>query len=279
MAPNSYPLITVNGHLTDVLPVNDRGLAYGDGVFETILIVRGEMPLWPLHHDRLLKGLLKLNISLESQRIRQVIDKVLEIASSAPEDLLVLKLTVTRGQSSRGYQVDPSASSTVITQLAPVALDTDKYNGIHVHLCQQTLGATTWGGLKTLNQLAYVLATQERLHTDFDEGLLFSDKGELIEATSRNVFIVKGDKIITPIIVDRGVAGVMRQTIMDKLAVQIGVQVLEQSVSKSDLFSADEIFLVNSITGIWPVIQCEEKRWSVGPVTRSLQAMCHSFYQ
>ncbi|MFT6389760.1 MAG: 4-amino-4-deoxychorismate lyase [Cellvibrionaceae bacterium] len=278
MSFNSYPIISVNGRDVDSVSVNDRGLVYGDGVFETVLIVRGEIPLWPLHHERLLKGLVLLKVSMAPQRLRQAIDKVLETAKTMVDDILVMKLIVTRGESTRGYQIDPSVTSTLITQLSALVIDAEKHNGVSVHFCQQALMPNTWGGLKTLNQLPYVLAAQERLNTEFDEGLLFSLDGELIEATSRNVFLVKGDEMLSPIIDKCGVAGVMRQTIMDKVAAHIGMPVVEQQLFKEDLLSADEIFLTNSITGIWPVIQCEEKKWSVGPVTRSLQAMCHGIF-
>lgn len=278
MSSISYPIISVNGHATESLSVRDRGLAYGDGVFETALIVRGEIPLWPLHHERLLKGLVFLQISIESQRLRQAIDAALETARALNDRIFVLKLIVTRGESTRGYQVDPSASSTLITQLSPLEIDVEKHNGVSIHFCRHAIMPSVWGGLKTLNQLTYVLAAQERLGTDFDEGLLFSPEGELIEATARNIFLVKGDKIVSPIIDKCGVAGVMRQTILDKVAAQIGVSVVEQRLFKEDLLSADEVFLTNSITGIWPVIYCAEKEWVVGPVTRSLQAMCHGVF-
>jgi len=274
----NYPITTVNGLNVNHVPVSDRGLAYGDGLFETMLIVREDIPLWPLHHERLLKGLVRLQIAVESQRIRHVIDTALEAAKDVPADLLILKLIVTRGESSRGYQVDSSVHSTLITQLSPLVLDVNKHEGVHVHCCEHVLMPIAWAGLKTLNQLPYVLAAQERSHTHFDEGLLFTAEGELIEATARNIFIVKDDKIVTPIIDQCGVAGVMRQNIANKIAVQIGVEVIEQRLYKEDLFSADEVFLANSISGIWPVIECEKQRWLIGPITRSLQAMCHGVF-
>ena len=278
MSFSSYPIITVNGSAEGSVSINDRGLAYGDGVFETVLIVRGEIPLWPLHHNRLLKGLALLQISIAPQRLRQAIDSILGIAKTLEDDILVLKLIVTRGESARGYQIDPSATSTLITQLSPLAIDFEKHNGVSVHFCQHALLPSAWGGLKTLNQLPYVLAAQERLNSKYDEGVLFSVAGELIEATARNIFLVKDDKILSPIIDNCGVAGIMRQTIIDKVAAQIGMPVLEQRLFKEDFLSADEIFLTNSITGIWPVIHCEKNTWSVGPVTRSLQAMCHGVF-
>lgn len=278
MSPTIRTITTINGMQSQVVSVNDRGLAYGDGLFETMLVAQGDIPLWSLHHERLLKGLVCLQITVESQRIRQAIDTALKESKAFSDQLFVLKLIITRGDSTRGYQIDTQAQSTLITQLSPLSVDTAKHDGVSIHYCEQALMPTTWAGLKTLNQLPYVLAAQERLNTDFDEGLLFTPEGELIEATARNVFVVKNDKILTPIIDRCGVAGVMRRNLMDKIATQIGVEVLEQRLSNADIASADELFLANSISGIWPVVECEQHKWPVGPVTRSLQAMCHGLF-
>lgn len=278
MPPTIHTITTVNGTESQHISLKDRGLAYGDGLFETMLVAQGDIPLWPLHHERLLKGLVHLHIAVESQRLRQSIDTALEQSKAFPDELFVLKLIITRGESTRGYQVDAQAQSTLITQLSPLFIDTAKHDGVSIHYCEQALMPTTWAGLKTLNQLPYVLAAQERLNTDFDEGLLFTPEGELIEATARNVFVVKNDKILTPILDQCGVAGVMRRNLTDKIATQIGVEVVEQRLTKKDITDADELFLANSVSGIWPVIQCEQHKWPIGPVTRSLQAMCHGLF-
>ncbi len=278
MSESQRPITYVNGQQAATVSIADRGLAYGDGIFETILVVDGEIPLWPYHHARLLKGLLYLNITIESQRLRQDIDNVLEEAKKLSQQLLVLKLIVTRGQSTRGYQVNPDTSATLIVQLLPISIDTDKHNGVSVHICQQKLFPVSWAGLKTLNQLPYVLASQERLNTEFDEGLLFSIDGYVVEATARNIFIVHDEKLYTPPLDQCGVEGVQRTYIIDKLVAQLGLEVIEKTLGLEDIVAADEVFLANSISGIWPVIQCENHRWSVGPVTRSLQAMCHGIF-
>ncbi len=278
MPEKSFPITAVNGEPVKTLDVTDRGLAYGDGVFETLLVMRGDIPLWAEHHERLLKGLVALKINLESQRLRKLMDQVLSIASQQQQDLLVLKIIVTRGCSGRGYQVDATLPSTVITQLSPLLVDRDKHNGVKVHICEHALHPVAWVGLKTLNQLPYVMAAQERSDSIYDEGLLFSTEGQLIEATARNIFIVKNEKIMTPLIETCGVAGIMRRQLIEKVAPQLGLCCEEDYVSKDMLFAADEVFLTNSVTGIWPVIECEQNKWDVGAVTRSLQAMCHGAF-
>lgn len=295
MSTYSLPLTCINGHIQDFgdngkpqdgLPAlvspQDRGLAYGDGLFETMLLVDGLVPLLSYHHKRLLKGLLHLNICLNSERLVEDVNKLFDIAKSLDEKQLILKLIVTRGVGGRGYQPDIDANATLILQLSASSVDLTKHNGVSVHICNETLSPVSWAGLKTLNQLPYVLAAQERLKTNFDEGLLLASNGELIEATARNVFIVKGDKILTPQLDESGVAGAQRQYIIESLAGQLGLDIVETKISLEDCFIADEFFLTNSITGIWPVTHCHSKghdyTWGVGAVTRSLQSMCHNVF-
>ncbi|MGH1487407.1 MAG: aminodeoxychorismate lyase [Cellvibrionaceae bacterium] len=277
MSSDTYPITFINGKQQSMISVADRGLAYGDGLFETLMVVNGEMPLWSYHHARLLKGLVALQINLESQRLRNDIDQLLALVSSATSELHLLKIMVTRGEGGRGYQ--PSdAEANLILSLYPLELDVGKSDGVSVHICQQRLpSGVSWAGLKTLNQLPYVLAAGERENTDYGEGILLSAQDNIVEATARNVFIVNNEKVYTPLLDQNGVAGVMREVIIDKIAPQLGIECVETAITVDDFLEAEEIFLTNSITGVWPVIKIEQKSVKVGPVTRSIQAMCHSF--
>lgn len=277
------PITLINGEAIDHISVMDRGLLFGDGVFETMLLINGELPFWALHHERLLKGLVYLGITVESLALRQSIDELIAYAKSNQalrhaEHPLILKVIVTRGQGSRGYTYSPEQQSNLIVQLFPFTANKNLVNGVKVHLCKHRLQAVDWVGLKTLNQLPYVLAAGERQNTDDDEGLLLDSDGALIEATARNIFIVKNETLITPTLEHCGVAGIMRRYIIDELATQIGVKVLSTKLYQDDLMNADEVFLCNSITGIWPVIEYENYQWAVGPITRSLQSMCASTF-
>ncbi len=282
MSTYSLPLIYINGQEHNGLSTLDRGLAYGDGLFETMLVVDGLVPLLSYHHKRLLRGLSYLGIELDSDRLVSDVNALLDIAKSTREKHLILKLTVTRGVGGRGYQVDSTATATLILQLFSANIDLSKHNGVSVHICKESLFPVSWAGLKTLNQLPYVLAAKERQGSAFDEGLLLNSQGDLIEATARNVFIVKDEQLLTPSLNESGVAGAQRQFIIESVAGQLGLHIAEQKIKFEECWNADEIFLTNSITGIWPVTHCEYKQqdytWDVGPITRSLQAMCHSAF-
>jgi 4-amino-4-deoxychorismate lyase len=274
-----FPITFVNGQISSSVSVADRGLAYGDGLFETILIDNGQLHLWSYHHARLLKGLNFLQITVESQRLRYDIDSVLEFIPDLKNAFYVLKIIVTRGHSGRGYQPDETRSNIIIS-VSQFSQQQNKRDGVKVHLCEQKLPLDLpWAGLKTLNQLSYVLASQERKNTDFDEGILLSTENHIIEATARNIFIVKGEQLFTPLLDRVGVDGVFKNYLIDKLLPQVGLSCDAKELDLGDLLSADEVFLTNSITGIWPITELAQgneniSQWPVGTVTRSLQSMC-----
>ncbi|MEO0443039.1 MAG: aminodeoxychorismate lyase [Pseudomonadota bacterium] len=276
MTTTTFPITFVDDKPVSQVPAQDRGLAYGDGVFETILVSNADMPFWSYHHGRLLKGLHGLKINLESQRLRAAIDKALAVIKDLPEQYYILKCIVTRGTGGRAYQFS-RGTPTLVCHIFPYEMDTLKHNGVSVHLCQETLAeGISWAGLKTLNQLPYVLAAQERLNTPFDEGLLMSLNGYIIEATARNIFYSKDEVLFTPQLNLCGVAGVMRHYIIEKVAPQLKIDVREQRFTVDDLLAGDEVFLCNSVSGIWPVVQLDQHHWPIGPITRSIQAMCHA---
>ncbi|MFT6102566.1 MAG: 4-amino-4-deoxychorismate lyase [Granulosicoccus sp.] len=286
---NSSTIILVNNLRQDSIPVTDRGLAFGDGVFETMLVSNTDVSLWEYHYQRLLEGLKRLHISIDPPTLYQHISTSLEAIreyrqSDQSEQSLyqcvnegVWKLIVTRGQSQRGYMPDNTAQATLITVYTPLTTQVFDVNrcysqqGVAVHYCRERLAASrTLAGIKSLNQLPYVLASRERQALDVQEGLMLSNDGLLIEATARNVFMVKNNELLTPQLHQCGVAGIMRRAVIER-ARSMGMSVQEMDVSITVFEQSDEVFLTNSISGIWPVIQCETLRWNVGPVTQTLQ--------
>ncbi|MFT7388335.1 MAG: 4-amino-4-deoxychorismate lyase [Candidatus Endobugula sp.] len=283
---NSSTIILVNSQRQDSIPVTDRGLAFGDGVFETMLVSNTDVDLWEYHYQRLIVGLERLHIVVDPPSLYQHMLTSLEAiserqqnAQSTSEETYkgVWKLMVTRGQSQSGYMPDNNARPTLITVYKPLSADFFDKNGrfsqqgVAVHYCRERLPTSqTLAGIKSLNQLPYVLASRERQALDVQEGLILDNDGWLIEATARNVFMVKGRKLLTPRLDQCGVAGIMRRAIIER-ARHLGISVHEIEVSVIALEQSDEVFLSNSISGIWPVTECEARHWRVGTVTQQLQ--------
>jgi 4-amino-4-deoxychorismate lyase len=154
---------------------------------------------------------------------------------------------------------------------------TDAQEGLVVRLCDLTLARQPiLAGIKHLNRLEYVLARAEWSEPEIAEGLLFDSQGELIEAVTSNVFIVKGGRVFTPYLDQCGVAGVMRAEVL-ACAARLDVAAEETRLFLDDVLCADEVFLTNSLHGIRPVRALHGQReWAVGPLlTQRLQ---HEFW-
>ena len=140
-----------------------------------------------------------------------------------------------------------------------------------MRLCQLKLAhQPALAGVKHLNRLENVLARAEWSDADIAEGILCDGEGNVIGGTMTNLFIVLGDTLVTPELNRCGVAGVTRDRVM-AIALREGVECQVRAVPVGELFSADEIFLVNSLIGAWPVRSMEGRNWSAGALTRSLQ--------
>jgi 4-amino-4-deoxychorismate lyase len=285
-------IIIVNSQQQTSLPATDRGLAYGDGVFETMKVAGGDISLWHYHYERLLDGLHRLFIEIDPQAFLQHMNTSLESVRQRqqmhPQEQGVLKLIVTRGDGHRGYMPTQGGSATLISIYKPLP-DTffnenedRQQNGVGVHICKERLAvSSSLAGIKSLNQLPYVLASRERQTLAAQEGLLLDHDDNVIEATARNLFLVKNNVLYTPLTDQCGVAGVMRRLIIDVVAAQVGVMVKEAHITLSMLKHADEVFLSNSVSGIWPVVNCMVddigQQWLVGKISQKIQSHCHHF--
>jgi len=266
----------INGQPDDRLPVSDRGLAYGDGLFETILITNRGPVLLEYHLERLMLGAGRLGIPLD----RNLIEKDLH-AYPGLQSPGVVKLIVTRGSGGRGYATNGVGVPTCIlsSHPTPVYPSTIAEQGIQLFPCATRLGINPrLAGIKHLNRLEQVLARQEwQGSDDFQEGLMCDIDGHPVEGVMTNLFIVEGNDIVTPMLDQCGVAGVMRRWLMERLRTQ-GYGVKETQITLDRFRVADERFFCNSVLGVWPVARFEESRWPVGPVSQLAQQLIRSHW-
>jgi len=140
-------------------------------------------------------------------------------------------------------------------------------------LCKTRLAVgSPVAGLKTLNRIEQVLARSECLRTGAFEGLTLDTEGRLICGTMSNVFIARDKKIATPALDRCGVAGIMRQFILELLEQQ-GTDVEVRDLEWDDLIAADEVFITNSQMGLVPVHRCEHQEWKIGGVTHDVMKL------
>jgi 4-amino-4-deoxychorismate lyase len=262
-------MFLLNGKIRDCLNVTDRGLQYGDGLFETFRVHHGRPLFWQRHFQRLQMGCEVLKIPLPD--VHTLKNEALSLCQSV--DSAVLKLIITRGSGGRGYRPPEVPEPSRLFSLHPFPDYPAQFytDGITVRVCQSRLGINPLlAGYKHLNRLEQVLARSEWSDPSIQEGLLLDINDHLIEGTMSNVFLIQKGRIITPLLDQCGIKGVIRQWIFDT-GRQIGTEVNEQRINLADLKLADEVFVCNSVIGIWPVSRIADHQWPVGPVTLQLQ--------
>lgn len=258
----------VNGKPADTISVADRGLSYGDGVFRTLRIQQGSPFCWLRQFDKLRKDCDALHISCPSADIL-----LQELETLSGTESGVAKITVTRGIGERGYAPSSQATPTRVVSFHPAPVyDAAFYSdGITLHLCDLKLSRQPrLAGIKHLNRLENVLAAAECQAAGAAEGLLEDEEGFIISGTRSNLFAVIGGRLSTPDLSASGVAGVQRDRVI-AWAEQHGVQCAVARLRLGDLLQANEIFLVNSVFGLWPVARIQEKDFDQRQMSLAIQ--------
>lgn len=261
--------ILINGLPQSQLPVTDRGFQYGDGLFETISVIHGKPRLWERHLARLQLGCLRLNIPMPDSRLLH--DEVVRVGQGA--ERCVVKLIVTRGSGGRGYRPPQPAMPTrvVIRYPFPDYPAANASEGVSLRLCETTLACNPrLAGIKHLNRLEQVLARSEWEGNEIAEGVMLDGEGNLIEGTMSNIFLIKEGVLHTPDLSRCGVAGIMRDLVLEQ-AVALQMPIKIGQLPAQLLAQAEELLITNSLIGIWPVSRCDDLHYQPGPVTRQLQ--------
>jgi 4-amino-4-deoxychorismate lyase len=264
----------VNGELGYQVSVVDRGLAYGDGLFETIRVTGGYPVLLEFHLQRLQDGLRKLSISVSLEVVRRQLQSLLELATKQNLHNGVIKLIVTRGVAGRGFSPGNDISANVVSSwlALPDFPQASYHDGIELIVCHAKLPhRPQLAGLKHLNCLDYVMASLELQGQPNCEGLLLDQGGLLVEAISANVFLVSGGELLTPSLHRCGVAGTMRRWVIEVAALEVGLSVAERDLPLDSFEQADEVFICNSVRGVTPVSRVQGRQWRRGSVTAAIQ--------
>jgi 4-amino-4-deoxychorismate lyase len=241
----------INGLLDNSLNANDRSLLYGDGVFRTLLVQQGKPLHWTQHYNKLQHDCVSLGITCPTMQTLQ--DELAQLTFSCAEG--VAKIIITRGSGSRGYKPDINAVASRILSLSSIPKYPEDYrsNGIKLHLCTMRLAhQPRLAGIKHLNRLENVLAAAEWNDPAIPEGLMLDQNNLVIEGTRSNLFMLRNGILSTPDLSRCGVAGLQRDRVME-LAAKHGLACTITDITMTDLQAADEIFIVNSVIGLWPI--------------------------
>ncbi|MDJ0938929.1 MAG: aminodeoxychorismate lyase [Woeseiaceae bacterium] len=253
--------------------LDDRGLLYGDGLFETIAVRDGTPRLLDLHLARLADGCGRLGIEMPAANIlERDIERALALCT-ADWRACTLKLVITAGEGPRGYRRAPGTRPESLVGVFPSASLPDYEQGVAVMTCRTRASIQPdLAGLKTLARLDQVLARREWDTAGTWEGLMFDADEQLTCGTMTNVFLVNGNTISTPLLDRSGVAGIMRRHLMTLLGAQ-SIECREERLRSDDLSAADEVFLCNSQVGAVPVRSIDERTLEPGEATRSVMAL------
>ncbi len=254
-------------HGTDVPGPDDRGLAYGDGLFETIAIRDGLPRLLDRHIQRLRTGATRLRLPVPRDgEVRELVQEV--VTAAVPESgRAVVKLVLTAGDGERGYARTGSRGR-LLAGLAPArppALPPG--DGVTLRWCRTRLGRNpALAGIKHLNRLEQVLARAEWQDQSVAEGLMLDAAGCIVCATMSNLFLARDGQLLTPALTHAGVAGVMRAEVLE-IADELGIPTEVREIRPPDLAGADELFLTNSQFVLWSVSRLGRRHWRAGELT------------
>lgn len=276
-------VILINGLPEDKVSVNDRGLAYGDGVFRTLVARVGKPLCWRLHYAKLCSDCDQLSIPSPDEQV--LLDEIESVAQGMA--VCVVKVIVTRGPGERGYVLPAQVRPTRIVSSSPLPIYPEKNEaeGIKVRLCELRLAdQPRLAGIKHLNRLENVLARAEWNDTNIAEGLLQDQHGNVIEGVMSNLFVLRQGVLLTPDLSHCGVAGVTRERILI-WAEQTGIPSEIGDITLDTLWTSEEVMVCNSLIGVWQVreiafqrpdcLNAGEITWERGKLTPILQKYLH----
>lgn len=241
----------INGIPGDLIPVTDRGLQYGDGLFETLAVIQGRPCQWHRHMARLSRGEEALGFP-PSDKL-QIEQEALTLC--AGHDQGVLKIILTRGGGGRGYAPpDPCDPRRILTLHPwPDYPRTWYSQGMDIGFCHTRIGRNSQlAGHKHLNRLEQVLARKGCQDASLAECLMMDERDKVVCGTQSNLFMLQGDTLYTPDLSHSGVAGIVRELVIEE-AEQLSMPLVIGDLDRRQLMNADAIFLTNSLLGLCPV--------------------------
>ncbi|CCQ91553.1 putative Aminodeoxychorismate lyase [Nitrospina gracilis 3/211] len=274
------PVVYINGRFVPQeearVSVFDRGFLYGDVVFETLRAYRGRIFRLADHLDRLHQsaGQIHLTVPKAADKLESLLYEVLQRNELYDA---ILRLTLSRGEST-GFDIVPDAPPTLVITARPVEpLPDSRYReGVSILLVSDSAprlpGVTRQA--KSGNFLPYILARHMALEAGHWDAILLNHRGEVCDASTSNVFIVRGGVLKTPPVGESVLAGITRKVVLE-LAQQPVVAACEETLQAADLHQADEVFLTNTGIELLPVTRVDDTvigNGRRGPITARLHA-------
>lgn len=263
-----------NDDLKSLLQVspNDRGLMYGDGIFETILVKNRKLIQIEAHIKRMVIGLRRLNIifKVPSERLIEFVRE--DLIDSGERDAS-LRISVTRGKVNGPLGFTETESPTILVEIKPILEEPPKEINL-ITAAERRNEFSILSSIKSLNYLSSLAAKQEANRMNAYDALLLNTKGDIAECTTSNIFAIIGGELVTPPLEAGILPGITRGVVLS-IASVAHIQESTRRITPSELQSASEVFTTNSIKGILPVKKWDQFEFagSNGIITQKLQKL------
>lgn len=280
--PNDcFPFVYHNGRFISASEANvsifDRGLLYGDGLFETVRIHNGQPLLWQPHFERLNQGADYLRITIPSSAA-DLLAALLRLIELNHSPLAILRLTLTRGIGPRGYSTAKTSMPTLLMTLHPAPV-MDPEHLLTWRMITARIRVSPDDPLtrfKTCNRLPYILARQEADDAQADDALILNTRGEIVETSCANFFLVRQGVLSTAPLSAGALPGITRACLLQQ-ASGVGLTVCERPIAYSDLDHADALFVTNSSFGVVQIVQLDQKHFPTPSLCKALHRhLCHA---
>ena len=255
-----------------VVGADNRGLRYGDGLFETIKIINGRLILEDEHFARLWKGMLTLQFEIPKHFTPDKLkEEIVLLTKKNSHTSARIRLSIYRGDGGLYDAKNHMPNYIIQSWLLPEGNGLWNSNGLVVGIydeVKKTCDITS--NIKHNNYLPYVLAALNAKKEKWNDAIILNTQGNICDSTIANIFIIKDGVISTPALKEGCVAGIMRKKIIQELATT-GYKLVEKEITKEELKEADEVFFTNSIYNIRWIQRIENKEY-ITTITQKIYA-------
>ena len=258
-------MINFNGDLVPeenfTLNVQNRGFKYGDGIFDTLKFDDGHVHFLEDHYFRLMSSMRMLRMKIPLDFTLEYYEAQIKETVKANNLEEVARVRVNVYRKDGGFYTPVSNEVNFLIEVnSSIAA---KHGHYEIELFKDfPIGSGLLSTIKTNNRIVNVLAGIYTKENDFQNCILINEKKELVEATNANVFLIKGDEILTPSLDSGCVNGIIRKKLIEGLQNHDSFTISETQISPFDLLKVDEVFLTNSITEIQSVDQYRKKQYA-----------------
>jgi branched-chain amino acid aminotransferase len=274
-------MINFNGTIAieDSILTLNRGFLYGDAVFETLKIVNSKILFLEDHYFRLMSSMRVIRMEIPMNFTLEYLEEQILALAKSKNALESSRARITVFRNNGGYYLPLTNSVSFL--ITSETLDTTAYS-INQKPYQVDLFTDFYitkhllSSIKTTNRIINITASIFADENGFDNCILLNDSKNVVEALQGNLFMVKGNKLITPPISEGCLDGIMRKQILILASKIEGLEVSEEIISPFDLQKADELFITNVIKGIQPITQYRKKDYTINFASKLVQKLNES---